>query len=59
MTPYTLHGFNPSPYSVKMRALLRYRRIPFVWQQVGWPRDLAVNNNLPPVIPSSAFPTAG
>ncbi|HYC64535.1 MAG TPA: glutathione S-transferase family protein [Reyranellaceae bacterium] len=56
MTPYTLHGFNPSPYSVKMRALLRYRRIPFVWQQVGWPRDLAVKNNLPPVIPILTFP---
>jgi glutathione S-transferase len=53
---YTLHGFNPSPYSVKMRALLRYRRIPFVWKQIGWPRDVAVKNNLPPVIPILTFP---
>ncbi|MBL6618389.1 MAG: glutathione S-transferase, partial [Reyranella sp.] len=48
-TPYILHGFNPSPYSVKMRAILRYRRIPFVWDAIGNPRDVAVAANLPPV----------
>jgi glutathione S-transferase len=53
---YTLHGIGPSPYSVKMRALMRYRRIPFVWTGTGFPRDVAVANNLPPVIPVLQFP---
>ena len=54
--PYALHGLNPSPYSVKMRAILRYRRIPFIWHATGNPRDVAVKANLPPVIPVLAFP---
>jgi glutathione S-transferase len=54
--PYTLHGFDPSPYSVKMRALMRYRRLPFVWQATGNPRDVAVAAGLPPVIPVLRFP---
>ncbi len=53
---YILHGIDPSPYSVKMRAILRYRRLPFVWKADGNPRDVAVANNLPPVIPVLAFP---
>ena len=56
MAIYTLHGFNPSPYSVKMRAILRYRRIPFVWHASGNPRDVAVAAGLPPVIPVLRFP---
>jgi glutathione S-transferase len=53
---YVLHGFNPSPYSVKMRAILRYRRLPFVWDGIGNPRDVAVAAGLPPVIPILRFP---
>jgi glutathione S-transferase len=55
-TSYTLHGIAPSPYSVKMRALMRYRRLPFVWTGTGFPRDIAVAHNLPPVIPVLQFP---
>lgn len=53
---YVLHGFNPSPYSVKMRAILRYRRIPFIWKATGNPRDEAIAAGLPPVIPVLRFP---
>ncbi|HTR86615.1 MAG TPA: glutathione S-transferase N-terminal domain-containing protein [Reyranella sp.] len=53
---YTLHGIGPSPYSVKMRAILRYRRLPFVWNGIGDPRAIAVAANLPPVIPVLIFP---
>ncbi len=53
---YILHGFDPSPYSVKVRAIMRYRRIPFVWKAAGFPRDVAVAAGLPPVIPVLRFP---
>ena len=56
MSLYILHGLNPSPYSVKMRAILRYRRLPFVWNGSGNPREVAVKANLPPVIPVLVFP---
>jgi glutathione S-transferase len=53
---YRLHGANPSPYSQKMRALMRYRRLPFVWDNSGTARDVAIAAQLPPVIPVLRFP---
>lgn len=53
---YRLHGANPSPYSQKMRALLRYRRLPFIWDNDGTARDVAIAGHLPPVIPVLRFP---
>ncbi len=54
--PIRILGAPGSPYSRKMRALLRYRRIPHVWIQRGAPED----RDLPPVpvdlIPVLVFP---
>jgi glutathione S-transferase len=57
-TPLKLVGAYGSPYSRKMRAVLRYRRIPFRWIRRGAPEDVGV----PPVpvalIPVLVFPGA-
>jgi glutathione S-transferase len=53
---YRLIGFNPSPYSIKMRAVLRYRRLPFIWDNRTDAREVAVRHGLPPVIPVLVMP---
>ena len=53
---YTIHGALGSPYSMKMRALMRYRRITHVWSHGGHVQQLASKNGLPPVIPVIEYP---
>ncbi len=53
---YTIHGALGSPYSMKIRALMRYRRITHVWSHGGQVQQLAAQSGLPPVIPVIEYP---
>ena len=53
---YTIHGALGSPYSMKMRALMRYRRITHVWSYGSHVQQLAAEQGLPPVIPVIEYP---
>ncbi|MDH3232754.1 MAG: glutathione S-transferase N-terminal domain-containing protein [Alphaproteobacteria bacterium] len=56
---YRLYGTNGSPYSVKLRAILRYRRLPFDWiLRTERNNDLVVHVR-PAVIPILQFPEDG
>ena len=51
MKPLTLVGGYGSPYSRKMRAVLRYRRIPFRWIMRGSVEDVGI-----PPVPVALIP---
>lgn len=53
---YRLHGSNGSPYSVKVRAALRYRRIPFDWIRIDERGADVMKRVKVPVIPILEHP---
>lgn len=56
MNPYTIYGGLGSPYSMKMRAVLRYRRLPYIWRQMEMGDDRVFRNVNAPVIPVIQYP---
>lgn len=52
---YTINGALGSPYSMKIRALMRYRRIPHLWVHGADSRD-ALTKVKAPVIPVLEYP---
>jgi glutathione S-transferase len=52
---YAINGALGSPYSMKMRALMRYRRIPYMWVHGAYTRD-ALSKVKAPVIPVMEYP---
>lgn len=53
---YTINGALGSPYSLKIRALMRYRGIPHVWQHGAATHGLAAAKVKAPVIPVVEYP---
>ncbi len=53
---YIIHGALGSPYSMKMRALMRYRRITHIWHHGGDVQQLAAAKVKAPVIPVIEYP---
>lgn len=56
MSHYTIYGGLGSPYSMKMRAVFRYRRLPHAWRQMEMGDDRVFKNVKAPVIPVIQYP---
>ncbi len=56
MEPIILYGALASPYALKVRALLRYRRIPHIWQMSTPARTAALQQVKVPVVPVLGMP---
>ena len=56
--PLTLVGTYGSPYSLKMRAVLRYRQIPFRWAIQGTADEQGIPRPKVAIIPVLGFPDA-
>ncbi|MEO0440909.1 MAG: glutathione S-transferase family protein [Pseudomonadota bacterium] len=53
---YTIHGALGSPYSMKLRAVMRYRRIIHIWQHGMAAQGAALAKVKAPVIPVIEYP---
>ena len=53
---YDIYGGLGSPYSMKMRAIMRYRRLPHVWHQMRKDSPPIFTHVKAPVIPVFRFP---